>query len=224
MTPPLSIFINTKLPLTASKDALTSILKWHNQVGRHGVRRAPHYAAHGERSRDLSRSSFPRQTGTSCRPSGDCQRRRIADRDRHLPAQRAFPTFPRKPGDWPSDIQSDRNPVPMNESQHINIVRREDNLSEETIRQIYTPAKMYRISRHRYPPGTKFPAITREQVAHFLLGQCRITMGGQATVLSSGDVAELSSGHYELEVLGDSDLEYVSVWPIYKWLPQLKPE
>lgn len=67
-------------------------------------------------------------------------------------------------------------------------------------------ARGYRVSRHTYPPGTRFPEHTHEvdKVDAVLSGRFRMTARGEDVVLEPGDALAVPAGtRHAAEVVGD---------------------
>lgn len=67
-------------------------------------------------------------------------------------------------------------------------------------------ARGYRVARHTYPPGTRFPEHTHEvdKVDVVLAGRFRMTARGEDVVLKPGDALAVPAGTpHAAEVVGD---------------------
>lgn len=92
-------------------------------------------------------------------------------------------------------------------------------LCEEAVRRLHVPASRHRISRYTYRPDENISGSSRSGRIYVLAGRCRITVAGEMVCLEAGDVADLPSGEFSLEVAGQDDgaLSLLRVWelPIY---------
>lgn len=64
----------------------------------------------------------------------------------------------------------------------------------------------YRVSRHVYPPGTRFPEHTHDvdKIDAVVSGRFRMTAEGREVVLEAGDVLAVPAGTvHTAEVVGD---------------------
>jgi len=86
-------------------------------------------------------------------------------------------------------------------------------LSEDRIRQQYVPSDRYRISKQKYPKFTNFMGVMRKGTCYVLEGSCRYRFR-ETTELKAGQYIEFEKGEYEFEVVGNSDVVLVLVWPL----------
>jgi hypothetical protein len=89
-------------------------------------------------------------------------------------------------------------------------------LTEDAIRRLYQPPGAFRISRNKYPAGTRFHGTTRAGRLFVLTGSCELLLP-ERVELSAGQFFDFPAGNYGLAVLGQEDLDIVKVW-------QLPPE
>lgn len=85
-------------------------------------------------------------------------------------------------------------------------------MSEDTIRHKLDHPERYRISRHRYPPGTSFSGTARAGMAYVIQGACRYAVDAYAIVLRSGQYREVPEGEFRFEVTTNDEVDLVRVW------------
>lgn len=82
---------------------------------------------------------------------------------------------------------------------------RDGELTEAAMRR-RLEARGYAVSRHVYPPGTRFREHTHavDKIDAVLAGRFRLTMHGRAVVLEAGDAIAVPAGTaHSAEVVGD---------------------
>jgi len=84
------------------------------------------------------------------------------------------------------------------------------------IREKFTPAGHFRISKYEYPAGTEFTGAAREGECYVLQGQVmyRFEKFGFEISLSAGEFANLPSGTYRLSVGTNEAVSLVMVWEL----------
>lgn len=85
-------------------------------------------------------------------------------------------------------------------------------LNEEQIRRRHQPANAYRVSRYKYPPGTRWFGTTRAGTFFVLAGTGKFSGDGWCAEVSRGDCVHLPHGDYRLE--SSEGITYVAVWPL----------
>ena len=95
----------------------------------------------------------------------------------------------------------------------VRITRWEEaQISEAGVRQAHVPHENFRISTQRFEPGIRFSGTTREGLVYVLSGSCRWSIDGQQVNAVEGDVAQMPTGSYEFEVVGDHPCDLAHVW------------
>jgi|SRR6266436_3669596 quercetin dioxygenase-like cupin family protein len=84
------------------------------------------------------------------------------------------------------------------------------------IREMFTPADHFRISRYEYPAGAESAEASREGVCYVLQGQVtyRSKEFGFEISLSAGEFANLPSGSYRFSVGKNEAVSLVRVWEL----------
>ncbi len=85
-------------------------------------------------------------------------------------------------------------------------------LSEAAVRARLNHPERYRVSHHRYPPGTSFPGRAMAGTVYIIQGTCRYMFGDEEFLLHSGQCCELPEGGFTFKVVGDEPVEEVKVW------------
>ncbi len=91
------------------------------------------------------------------------------------------------------------------EVEHWDSVR-DGGLSEAAMRR-KLEARGYRVSRHIYPPGTRFPDHRHDvdKIDGVLSGRFRMTLGGESAILEAGDCLAVPRGTvHSAEVVGEA--------------------
>jgi hypothetical protein len=83
-------------------------------------------------------------------------------------------------------------------------------LTEDAIRRRYQPAGAYRVSRSKYPPGTRFVGAARAGTAFVISGACRFAGEGWSVELREGQYVELPAGDFDFET--GEGVTLVRVW------------
>jgi hypothetical protein len=86
-------------------------------------------------------------------------------------------------------------------------------LNEDAIRNLYRPAKLYRISLYRYGVGVEFDSALIEADCYVLQGICEFS-GPIRIELAYGEYALLPTGSYHVKSIGIDDLVLVYVWKL----------
>ncbi len=92
-------------------------------------------------------------------------------------------------------------------------------LTEVAVRRLHMPSERYRIRTCEYPPGTKFPAAAKQRTCYVVQGSWSYARGAESWTLSAGQVAELPTGDYRLEVIGAQPLRFIHVFDLFKIAP-----
>jgi len=88
-------------------------------------------------------------------------------------------------------------------------------ISIDAIRNLYSPSGNYRVSPTKYEPRAIFPIVIGHPLTVYVVrGGCKYRLDGQELTLRSGDFSSFAKGSYEFEVVGDEEVQIVTVFQL----------
>jgi hypothetical protein len=86
----------------------------------------------------------------------------------------------------------------------------------DKIREMFTPAGHFRVSRSEYPAGAEFSEACREGACYVLQGKItyRLEKFNFEVLLSAGEFANLPSGSYWVSIGKNEAVSLVRVWEL----------
>lgn len=90
-----------------------------------------------------------------------------------------------------------------------------EGMSIDAIRSMHSPSDGYRVSPAKYEPRKIFPvAIGYPLTVYVLRGVCTYRLDEQELTLRSGEFSSFAKGSYEFEVVGDEEVQIVTVFQL----------
>lgn len=90
-----------------------------------------------------------------------------------------------------------------------------DVISIDAIRNMYSPSDGYRVSPTKYEPRKIFPVVIGYPLTVYVVrGGCKYRLDEQELTLRSGEFSSFAKGSYEFEVVGDEEVQIVTVFQL----------
>ena len=94
-------------------------------------------------------------------------------------------------------------------------------LSEASLRSQFHPPERYRLSIHKYEPGTRFDGAGRTGRLYVLAGACSVGFDGQTVLVQAGQMLAVPEGDRTFAVVGEAPCQVANVWDLAELAPAL---